>query len=803
MQHKIYQDEMSSQIGFPMGGIGAGMICLGGNGMLTSVSIDNRPQVYFEPNIFAAIHTKKTSRVLEGPIPWYKIFGNTQGAGNGLSGKNYGLTRFSNSSFKSYFPFADVELIDDKVPVKSSVTGWSPFIPCDADNSSLPVAALEYKFVNNSEEIQDMVFSYHVTNDILASSERGERRIYKQTKNGFIVENILPEESKGIRKWFSVTCEELELNIDNKWLRSGWWDPLTALWRNISEGNVISNVPYPENEDNGMGSSLYVPFKLNPGESKIIVIKLCWYVPNSQLKIGEIDKICDCPEGMCDNASEFYSPWYSSIFGCIDEVNNYFTKNYIFLRDESKKFSDTFYSMTIPDSIIEAVAANLSILKSPTVLRQNDGKLWAWEGCCDNNGCCHGSCTHVWNYAFALSSLFPSLERSLRETEFFISQNNEGHQTFRSNIPITPAIHNFHAASDGQLGGIMKAYREWKTYGDTMWLRKIFKRMCESIDYCIKTWDPDEIGVLIEPHHNTYDIEFWGPDGMCTSFYLGALRAMYLICDEIGYSGEKYKRIYEAGRKYCETELWNGEYFYQKVMLEGLHASSELALRGVPAETAEVIKKEGPRYQYGTGCISDGVIGCWMAKMCGLGDILDPEKVKSHLLCVYKYNFRKSLSEHSNPQRPAFAMRDEAGLLLCSWPHGSMPTLPFPYSNEVWTGIEYQVAAHLASYGFYKECTDIVEGARNRYDGYKRNPYNEIECGHWYARAMASYSLLCGMTGVRYDAVCKTLFVKEDIENFVVFISTDKGYGTVNKKGSEVKINIVSGIIEVSNIIMI
>jgi uncharacterized protein (DUF608 family) len=576
---------------------------------------------------------------------------------------------------------------------------------------------------------------------------------------------------------------------------------MTALWRDIAAGKVISSPPYPPEEDNRMGASLYIPLSLKAGERRTVVIRLCWYVPDTACRIGEVDRAA-CGGENCTCAGDVYSPWYASAFPGIESVSAYFAGNYDFLRRETKRFTDTFYDTTLPGCVTEAVAANLSIIKSPTVLRQRDGRMWAWEGCGDGGGCCHGSCTHVWNYAFAIPNLFPSLERTLRETEYTVSQNADGHQTFRANLPITPPVHNFHAASDGQLGGVMKVYREWRISGDTEWLRRLFPDIKDSIDYCIRTWDPDGIGVLSEPHHNTYDIEFWGPDIMCTTFYLGALYAMIKICGTLGKDGSRYNELYKKGRTYCESELWNGEYFYQRVMLDGLRASPDSALAGVPDETAQIIRREGPKYQYGTGCISDGVIGCFMAKMCGLGDILDADKVRTHLCSIYKFNFRRDLTAHSNPQRPAYALRDEGGLLLCSWPHGGMPTLPFPYSNEVWTGIEYQVASHMAAMGMADECTDIVAAVRSRYDGKKRNPYNEFECGHWYARAMASYALIGGLTGIRYDAVEKTLYVSPSVKgDFRSFLCTETGYGTAGIKDGQVFVEIAEGNIEIRKII--
>ena len=184
-------------------------------------------------------------------------------------------------------------------------------------------------------------------------------------------------------------------------------------------------------------------------------------------------------------------------------------------------------------------------------------------------------------------------------------------------------------------------------------------------------------------------------------------------------------------------------------------------------------------FQYGTGCLSDGVLGAWIAAVCGIGEILDPGKVQSHLLSVYRYNLKRDLSDHANPQRPGYAVGKEGGLLLCTWPKGGELSLPFVYSDEVWTGIEYQVASHLMLMGCVEEGQDIVRIARARYDGRVRNPFNEYECGHWYARALASYGLLQGITGIRYDAMEKTLYVEPRIKgDFRVFFSAETGYGT-------------------------
>ena len=513
-------------------------------------------------------------------------------------------------------------------------------------------------------------------------------------------------------------------------------------------------------------------------------------------------KGCDCEDGVCEPViPSTYVPWYSTQFTGVQEVADYWKENYARLRRQSEVFRDAFYDTTLPPEVVEAVAANLTILKSPTVLRQHDGRIWCYEGCSDAGGCCAGSCTHVWNYAQAICHLFPSLERSLRQTEYIESQDERGRQAFRSNLPIAPGGGSYDA-SDGQLGGIMKAYRDWRISGDDQWLAEFWPHIKLSLDYMIAKYDPRRTGLLEEEHHNTYDINYFGPDGHCGSFYVGGLAAAVKMGEAVGEDVGLYRELLEKGCKRMESELYNGEYFIQIVVKEGLDRDfgqiNPDEQSAAYHKVAELVNQQGPKYQYGDGCLSDGVLGLWMAAVCGIDDdLIDAAKVRSHLLSIHKYNLKHDLSTHANPQRPTFAMGDDGGLLLCSWPHGGKPLLPFVYSDEVWTGIEYQVVSHLMLMGCTDEGLDIVRACRRRYDGVRRNPFNEYECGHWYARAMSSYALVQGLTGARYDAVAKTLYVDSKVGDFRSFLSTETGFGTVEMKDGKVSLDVRQGEIAV------
>lgn len=777
--NESYNGKYNNRIAFPVGGIGAGMFCLEGTGAISHMSVHHNPEMFYEPAMFAAISIKgipNGAKVLEGSVPNWKKFGQRDAGLGGTGGATWGLPRFNEATFNARFPFADIRLRDNTLPLQVDIKGWSPFTPGDEDHASMPFGGLEYQFTNTGAKPEAYIFSYHARN-FMRQGDKGNA--VTAMPQGFVLsQEALPDapEKKG---QFAIFTTEPSTIVDHCWFRGAWFDPLTMAWNTVKAGETRSTEPV---EKDAPGGSLYVPFNLQPGEKKVIRLMMTWYVPDSKLHIG------DSPGGGVPATGKYYKPWYSSRFKDVSEAAAYWSGHYDELQRKTSLFTNTFYKSTLPPEVLEAVAANLTILKSATVMRQYDGRFWCWEGSGDSWGSCHGTCTHVWNYAQAVPHLFPALERSLRHTEFHENQNTEGHQGFRANIPISPLVHNFHSAADGQLGGIMKMYRDWRISGDNDWLKQMFPLVKVSMDYCIRTWDPKRKGIVEEPHHNTYDIEFWGPTGMCTSFYLGALTAFMEMGTSLGEDISAYKTLYASGKQYLETALYNGEYFIQQIKWTGLQAPDPVKAQSFSTqyspEALALLKKEGPKYQYGAGCLSDGVLGSWIARVCGLPEPVDPAKTKSHLLAVHKYNLKKDLQQHENPQRSTYALGHEGGLLLCSWPKGGMLSLPFVYSNEVWTGIEYQVASHLMFQGEVEKGLDIVRTCRQRYDGTVRNPFNEYECGHWYARAMSSYGLLQGLTGVRYDAVDKTIHIDSKIGDFSSFLATDKGFGTISwKKG--------------------
>ena len=826
-KQRTFSGDDLQQIAFPLGGLGAGCLHLGGAGNFQDFCLFNNPDFGHSPMTFAAVHCRVKGRksgvmrVLEGPVQVPHIYNQARFGNGGLAAGHEGLPHMEAAEFKGEFPFAWVRLKDRELPLQVGVEGYSPLIPGDDVASGLPAAFVNYRLRNRAQRKVELQFSFNVQfpakGDLhghQGSDLKGHQVAHRRQGKvaGLYFDSDLPADHPG-KVSLAVVSPLVGQKADCAWFRGGWFDALTMLTNQLVDGalkNRPQSRPVLETGRSRFGATLFWNLELRPGEEVEIPLIYCWHAANTALSYDRIEEGENCDEGCDCSTPATYRPYYSTLYADAWEVARFGIENADSLLGRTRRFHRALFGSSLPDYALDAVSANLAILKSPTMLRQQDGMLWNWEGCSYGHGCCAGSCTHVWNYAQAVPYLFPELERTLRDQELKWSMDERGHVTFRSVLPTAPAGHPFHAASDGQLGGVMKVYRDWQICGDREWLQERYPLVKRSIDFCICSWDPDEQGALIEPHHNTYDIEFWGPDVMCTSFYLGALQAMVAMAEVLKEEAdaERYGTLAQKGRAYCDENLWNGDYYFQQVQWKGLKAADELDgwTGGYSEEALKLLEKEGPKYQYGTGCISDGVIGQWYATMLGLPDALNPARSRRHLAAIFKHNYRPSLRGHANPQRPGYALNDEPGLLLCSWPRGGKPSLPFVYSDEVWTGIEYQVASHMIYEGLVDEGLSIVRGVRQRYDGKVRNPWNEYECGSYYARALASYAVLLALTGFRYRAPDRRLEIAPKLEGDKgsFLFSVDSGWGSIHyeKKagGVRVRIAVEEGQLEVAEV---
>ena len=433
------------------------------------------------------------------------------------------------------------------------------------------------------------------------------------------------------------------------------------------------------------------------------------------------------------------------------------------LESVSRDFRRALFTTSVPPAVIDALAANITVVRSPTCFRIEDGSFLGWEGIRDRIGCGQGNVNHVWNYAQTVAFLFPELERSMREIEFGSEMRSDGAMPFRARRVLGDTEWDMVPAADGQLGAIVRLCREWKLSGDHEFLRRLWPSARRALEFAMSYWDRDGDGVPEAQQNNTYDIEFYGPNPMIAGLFAAALRAGAEMARAVGDdAADRLARAADESATRADALLWNGEYYAQR--LDDVDAF---------------------RYQHGDGCLADQLLGQFLAHVSGLGYVLPPTHVKRAAQAVHEYNFRPRLDLVESLQR-TYALNEEPGLVLCSWPRGGKPRFPFAYCDEVWTGVEYEIAALLIYEGFVDEGVRIVDAVRGRHDGFRRNPWSESEAGHHYVRAMSSWALLTALSGYRCDLAAGTMSFEPALGgDFRTFWSNGRAWGIYTERGDD------------------
>jgi len=806
---KTYDRNHIDRIAMPLGGIGTGTVSLGGRGNLVDWEIMNRPAKGYIPYTgqqlgpFFALNLKgadgKTwTRALEGPLPLF-VYEQSHGS----TAVNHGLPRFRDCSFAAAYPLGQVFLSDPDLPVEVRLEAFNPFIPGDPDASGIPVAVFRYVIINKTGQGLQASVCGTVPNFIgsdgstLSRDWKGDPVVTGTSKNrnefrnGSAVDGILMK-SAGVdpksEAWGTIALSVLSgqpLSWRTAWSEEGWGTPLLDFWDDFSRDGRLEDRPL-KSADMPL-ASLSVEVELGAQETRSVAFFLTWHFPNRQTwskKNTEDDLI-----------GNYYTTLYADAWDAAEKTAPRLEE----LEKKTVEFVTAFCQSTLPPEVKEAALSNLSTLRTQTCFRTPDGRFFGFEGSSNTSGCCWGSCTHVWNYEQATAFLFGSLARSMREVEFNQATNPQGLMSFRVGLPLSRACDMNRAAADGQMGCIMKMYRDWQLCGDDSLLRSLWPSVKKALEFCWIPggWDADRDGVMEGCQHNTMDVEYFGPNPQMGIWYLGALRA----AEEMAlYVGDKKfavlcRKLWQNGSSWIDAHLFNGEYYEQDIRPpKDLKAIASGLVIGMGSKDFS-----SPDYQLGNGCLVDQLVGQYMAHICGLGYLVDPGHVRTTLRSILKYNRQRGFYDHFNCLR-SFVLGDETALLMASYPKGR-PQNPFPYFTEVMTGFEYTAAVGLLYEGELDSGLECIRDIRARYDGLKRSPFDEAECGHHYARAMASWAAVLALTGFRYSGVERSMTFAPNEGRF--FWSNGSAWGTcsVKKEGqkSRAELRVLDGQLELKS----
>lgn len=714
-EQKVYRGEELKTIGMPVGGIAAGQLYVRGDGSLACWWIANNAYntgygIDHLLNFETAQGPWKVCYQTFEPFSYFKQGFSVEIKTEGKTiKKELNKNGFNNIGFIGEYPIARILYEDDneELPVAIEMEAFSPFIPLKARESANPGTILKFKLKNTSKQLAEVNLAGHIQNMVMAdlkSTAKGVTRNQKLTVDGkdALFMDFIPEDSTDKNHPYYGNMA------------------LTLL---TGKGEVQTNVKGDELAKKELGQELVgsVSSKiiLQPNEEKEVTFLLTWFFPNRPKEYGDGGNWNQAILTKGPIRGNMYANWYSSSL----DVATYLANNIDWLSSETYRFHDSWYNKSnLPYWLKQRIMMPVSTLATETCQWWADNKFWAWEGV----GSCVGVCTHVYNYEQAIARLFPELQRNIREKiDFGTSFNDDD-----GSITARNGAHGVWL--DGHIGAVLKSLREYLLSKDKLFLSRNWKKIKMAMDYTISQ-DGDSNGILEGKQSNTYDISFMGPNTYVGGLYLAALKAAAEMAIEMGEDdyAQKCNKLFESGSRISVERLWNGHYFIQDVDLE-----------------------KHPKNQYAHGCLSDQLFGQTWAHQLHLGYIYPKEKVKATLNSIWKYNWTMDVGPHTRKFVPEryYAHEGEPGLLNCTWPISEhLNENAVRYRNEVWTGIEYQVATNMIYNGMIKEGLSIVKAVHERYRPEKHNPWNEIECGDHYARALASWGILVALEDYFYN----------------------------------------------------
>jgi uncharacterized protein (DUF608 family) len=591
------------EIGFPIGGIGTGSISLGGRGDLRDWEIFNKPDKGSRLDFsFFALWAqqdgkKPVARVLERQVmPPYR------GGGHGVPQRLLsGLPRLEEAEFTGEYPFATIRFKDRNLPVRVELEAWNPFIPLNVDDSALPLAFFSWKLTNPSSDTVRVSLATSLSNPIgnKYANVKGEKpglgRNVNEFREGVGIRGLVlsslkvkPDDPNYGSMGLVTTWDDLD--VVTRWYRGGWWDQCHTFWDDFSDNGRVKNVRDTLSSDEWRSDvgSLILHAAVPPRGFVTLPMLITWYFPNRE----------NYWNGEAEVRGKMMRNYVARKFGSAWEVGGYFFKNQQRLEQQTRAFHSALFNSTLPGYVIDAVSSQMSTLKTNVGVLLEDGSFFGFEGNSDNGGCCPLNCTHVWNYEQTLALLFPQLERSMRETSFLHNTLPNGYMTFRTLIPLGEYWWRFKACADGQMGEIVRVYREWKISGDTQWLQKLWPKVKLALEFAWRgtgdpppkgfewtkeqvsmPWDPDKNGMMEGEQHNTYDIEFYGPNTMTGSLYLAALKAGAEMAEALGEADKagEYSSLLKQGAALYDEKLWGKDYYVQDVyVLKGLQVPKHL-----------------------------------------------------------------------------------------------------------------------------------------------------------------------------------------------------------------------------------
>ncbi|MDB4584291.1 GH116 family glycosyl hydrolase [Draconibacterium sp.] len=668
---------------------------------------------------------------------------------------------FDDISFRGEYPIAKITYKKEGLPLAVNLKAYSPFIPLNVKDSGIPATVMSYEFTNNGKLDISLDIGGWLENKVCPE-----------------INDVEFERNNTILRSENRTTVFMTAAGDGLSVRKGYGDMAISLLGDTTAHHASAKLKSDDYESDIFGEhgdaaaafkvkqsavgGLSTSINLKSGESKTVTFLVSWFFPyynehpNDGSQMGAINDLA--------KLKRHYANYYSNA----NDFASYVANNFDRLSNTTLAWNKTWYDSTLPFWFLDRSFISLDCLASQTSHLFDNGRFWGWEGV----DCCPGTCTHVWQYAQGMAHIFPSLERDLRERVDYGISYDQGLIHYRGENGKNFVV-------DGQLGTIIRVYREHKIASDETFLSHIWPKVKQSMQYVI---DQSTEGLLEGEQPHTLDAAWFGPMGWISGMYLAALKASEQMAIEM--NDKDFAKTCSAmlgkGRKNYVDKLFNGEYF--------VHLNPDFN-----------------SINTNTGCHIDQVLGQSFAYQINLPNVLPQKETRLALKSIWKYNFAIDAGQYAKDHKTIkgeriYAMPEEAGLLMTTWPYGgdekAVPGMaarpdhsdywegPGGYFDECMNGFEYQAASHMVWENMLTEGLSVMKAVHERYNAAKRNPYDEVECSSHYSRSMASYGIFIAACGFEYHGPKGIIGFSPKIspENFKAPFTTAEGWGSFSQK---------------------
>ncbi len=706
------------------------------------------------------------------------------------------LSRIENIEYAGRFPFVNMKFTDSEMPFDITMEAFSPFIPHDVKNSSLPGVYFNFDIQSTTDK---------KVNVMLIASQRN--LVGYDTQEKYFITEL--EQGDGY-KVFSQSAGRLEKDrssygtmgiaslSDETTYHLGWEHKHPYYERLLFEnkfrnendvkgrnhvdketGKKVANSSFRV-KDQRCFSSLAITRDLAPGKSFDHSFVMTWHFPNAYGAHNAQGSNRDFKGDYTINQkiTKNQGHYYDNFFNNATEVADYMVKNKDDLTVRAKQFISDYYASDVDQFILDQVNSNLNTFITSSTLRK-DMKFGIREGMTADKPWGPNITIDVSLYgSLSVLALFPELQKtSMRCHRDLQKPTGEINHGLGFDLDYTQnGTWGVYHRIDMPGNYIQLVLRDYFWTGDKAFLEEMWPSIKKAVEYVLNERDkdkdmmPDMEGIMC-----SYDnFPMYGLSSYIQSQWLCAMacaeEAANIMDDEA--AAKKYHDIFEKGSKLMDEHLWNGDYYRLSKDYTGL------------CEDMEDATEED------NACMTDQIIGQWLAHLTNQGYLFKEEHVKSALQSVMDMSFK-----------------DGFGLRNCSWPehpkyfpiHES--DLWVDQANTPWSGVELAFASFLLYEDMYDEAYKVIKEVNDRYREAGLYWDHQEFGGHYY-RPMSAWGIINGLLGMSINNGSYKFDPKIPKDDFTMFFAYDNGTAHYIENGNTVEVNVLTGELECNSLIL-